>query len=379
MQALWTPAFYRVLAADFCIFAAMQMALVLVPLHAQSLGASEAIVGLVSGGFMLAGVVARPPLGWIVDAYGRKRVFLGLCVVFAALACFVPLVPAIAGLLALRLLQGVCWGGMVTAGSTLQSHIIPAGRRGEGIGYVSSVRNLAHATMPALGLVAAGHFGPADAMWTATVMAILSVVAVTQLDDPVPRPAVRPRFRASDLVEKSAIAPALLSAAVMFLFSGMVTFVPLDAQRRDIGDPALFFTTYAILLMVIRPAVGRWADRISNRSHVLLPGLAAIIFAALILAFLETPFTLPLVACLWAFGFGTIQPVVRVMILERADQTRWGAANATSLSVYDMGLALGPPVLGLAVELWGYPAMYCLSAVPPLLSTLFLLAGGLRK
>jgi MFS family permease len=238
---------------------------------------------------------------------------------------------------------------------------------------------MAHATMPALGLVAASHFGPADALWLGTAVAILSVLVVSQLEDPVPRPVVPPKFRASDLVEKSAILPSLLSASVIFLFSGMVTFVPLDSQRRDIGDPALFFTTYAILLMVIRPAVGRWADRIPNRSNVLLPGLAAIIFAALLLAFLETPYTLPLVACFWAFGFGTVQPVIRVLILERADQARWGAANATSLSLYDIGLALGPPLLGLAVELWGYPAMYCLSAVPPLISALILLMGAFRK
>jgi MFS family permease len=378
MQPLWNSAFLRVLAADFCIFASMQIAVVLIPLHVKALGGSESVIGIVSGGFMLAAILSRPPVGWMADVFGRKPMFMWFCCIFAVAACGLPFLQGIAALLLVRILQGACWGGMVTAGSTLQSYIIPSSRLGEGIGYVSSVRNLAHATMPALGLVLADRFGAGDALWLGTGLALLSVLAVAMLEDKTPRPALRPKLRAIDLVERSAILPGLLSAAVTFLFSGMVTFVPLDAQRRDIGDPALFFVVYAVLLMVIRPAVGRWADRIPNRSAVLLPGLSAIIFAAFLLAFLETPYTLVLVACFWAFGFGSVQPVLRVLVLERAPRQRWGAANATSLSLYDMGLALGPPVLGLAVELWGYPVMYCISAIPPIVCVLVLLSAGIR-
>ena len=97
---------------------------------------------------------------------------------------------------------------------------------------------------------------------------------------------------------------------MMFVFGGIVTFVPLDAQRRTIGDPALFFLVFSLMLMVIRPIAGKWSDTVANRDIIIIRGPLSIAGAVWVLAAFENRWTLALVAVLWVFGFRTVQPLI---------------------------------------------------------------------
>ena len=111
------------------------------------------------------------------------------------------------------------------------------------------------------------------------------------------------------------------------------------------------------MLMVIRPLAGKWSNTLANRGVIIIPGLLTIAGAVCVLAMLESSWTLTIVAVLWAFGFGAVQPLVRSLVLERSPAERWGAANATMLTSMGFGLALGPPILGYVATSWSYPVM----------------------
>jgi len=372
---LWTSAYRRALVADFCFFAGAQALIPIIPLYVYSFDASDVTVGITAGVFMGVAVALRPFTGWLVDAYGRRAVFIVFATLFAVAGLGLPLWPAILPLIFVRFLQGIAWSAAVTASTTLQSDVIPPARRGEGIGYVSSVRNLATAIAPAAALFIAGRLDIGHALWFAVVIGVFGAAAVFFVRETFQRPVSPPPFRWRRLMEKSALAPAVVSAAMMFVFGGIVTFVPLDAQRRTIGDPALFFLVFSLMLMVIRPLAGRWSDRVANRGVIIIPGLLSIVAAVWILAALETRWTLTLVAVLWAFGFGAVQPLIRSLVLERAPAARWGAANATMLTCYDLGLALGPPVLGHIAATWSYPIMFAASSLPLLICIAGMVSG----
>jgi MFS family permease len=340
--------------------------------------ANDVTVGITAGVFMGVAVLLRPFTGWLVDAYGRRLILVVSAVFFALAGLGLPLWPAILPLIFFRLLQGIAWSAVVTASTTLQADVIPPARRGEGIGYVSSVRNLSTAMAPAAALFIADRQDISLALWFVIAIGIVGASAVFLVRETYVRPTSLPRYRWRRLLEKSAVEPADVSAATMFVFGGIVTFIPLDAQRRTIGDSALFFLVFSLMLMVIRPLAGRWSDTIANRSIIIIPGLLFIVGAVAVLALLESPWTLTLVAILWALGFGSVQPLVRSLVLERAPSERWGAANATMLTVMDMGLALGPPILGYVASRWSYPAMYAVSSLPILLCVAGMLAGIFR-
>jgi MFS family permease len=323
-------------------------------------------------------VILRPFTGWLVDAYGRKLILVVSAVLFALAGLGLPLWPAILPLIFFRLLQGIAWSAVVTASTTLQADVIPPARRGEGIGYVSSVRNLSTAMAPAAALFIAGKLDIVYALWFVIAIGVVGAGVVFFVRETYVRPLSLPIFRWRRLIEKPALAPAFVSAAMMFVFGGIVTFVPLDAQRRTIGDPALFFLEFSLMLMVIRPLAGRWSDTIANRGIIIIPGLLCIVGAVAVLVMVESAWTLTLVAILWALGFGCVQPLVRSLVLERSPPERWGAANATMLTCMDVGLALGPPILGYVASTWSYPVMYAVSALPLLVCVVCMVLGVFR-
>lgn len=310
-----------------------------------------------------------------MDAFGRRLVFVVFATLSALAGLGLPLWPAILPLIFFRFLQGIAWSAAVTASTTLQSDVIPAARRGEGIGYVSSVRNLSMALAPAAALFIADDRGVVHAVWFAVAIGFIGAVSVFFVRETYVCLTSRPPFQLRRLIESSALAPSFISAAMMFVFGGIVTFVPLDAQRRTIGDPALFFLLFSVILMVIRPLAGRWSDIVSNRAIIIIPGLLSIAGAAWVLAVFESRWTLTIVAVLWAFGFGTVQPLIRSLVLERAPAERWGAANATTLTFYDLGMALGPPILGYIASTWNYSVMYAVSSLPLLVCVAGMLLG----
>ena len=320
-------------------------------------------------------VFLRPFTGWLVDAYGRRPILILSAMLFALAGFGLPLWPAILPVIFFRFLQGVGWSAVVTASTTLQADVIPAARRGEGIGYVSSVRNLSTAIAPAAALFITSQWDIVFALWFVIAIGVTGASAVFFVREVYVIPPTRPRLRWRRLVEKSALAPGFISAAMMFVFGAIVTFIPLDAQRRTIGDPAVFFLVFSLMLMVIRPLAGKWSDTVANRGVIIIPGLITIAAAVWVLAVLESPWTLTIVAILWAFGFGAVQPLVRSLVLERSPSDRWGAANATMLTCMDLGLALGPPVLGYVATSSSYSVMYVTSAVPVVVCVICMMTG----
>ncbi len=369
-QALWTLPFLEILATDLIIFASAQMLRPVIPLYVASMGGNKLLVGIVASAFMFTAVILRPLLGLAVDRLGRKTVLLACLGLFAVAGAILPLGLAIPGLIAVRVLQGIAWSGVPPATNTIMSEMIPASRRGEGLGYTSMTRNLGIALGPAMGIYLAEDIGFWAAFALSAVLAFAAMGVGSRVHSPYVPPAQTKLWSVRGLIEPGALLPASISALMNFVVSGMITFVPLDAQVRNIGSTITFFLAISLLLMVIRPVVGGLSDRLPRRGSLLIPGLVFVGLAALVLAFTEAVWTLPLVALFWAVGFGTTQPVLRAMVLDRVPRSRWGSANATNMMLYDTGHAMGPLVLGFIARRFSLAATFGISAFAPLVAIL---------
>jgi predicted MFS family arabinose efflux permease len=164
-----------------------------------------------------------------------------------------------------------------------------------------------------------------------------------------------------------------------FVFGGLVTFIPLDAQNRDIGNAASFFIIFAVGLTFLRPFFGYLADRLPNRGAILVSGLLLVAASPMSLFLTVEPWTLPLAAILWALGFGSVQPIIRVMVLERAPQSRWGSAAATTSTAWDIGFTLGAAMLGVIAEKIGIPAMFAFSSLAGFMAIIVVVGFRLHR
>ncbi len=66
---------------------------------------------------------------------------------------------------------------------------------------------------------------------------------------------------------------------------------------------------------------------------------------------------------LCGLGHGFVFPILFGMVVGRAREVERGAAMSIFTALFDVGVLIGGPVLGLVIRLAGYPAMYVTAAL----------------
>lgn len=147
--SLWTRPFILIILVNFMMFSSMYVLLPTLPVYAQRIGGNETVAGLIVGLFTISAVVMRPISGNLLDRKGRKVLLNAGILIFLFSALAYNLASVILVLLALRVVHGAGWGVMTTAAGTIASDIIPAPRRGEGMGYYGVSSTVAMSLGPA--------------------------------------------------------------------------------------------------------------------------------------------------------------------------------------------------------------------------------------
>jgi MFS family permease len=94
---------------------------------------------------------------------------------------------------------------------------------------------------------------------------------------------------------------------------------------------------------------------------MILPCLTTYIISMTILAFSKTLPMFILVAVIWGIGNAFLFPSLMAYVLERAGSSR-GPAIGTFTAIGDLGIALGPVIMGMILRLTSYPIMFlCLT------------------
>ncbi|KLU63208.1 purine efflux pump PbuE [Peptococcaceae bacterium CEB3] len=379
-EKLWTKNFVLIVLANFIIFFGFQMLMPTIPVYAEKLGGSQSEAGLVMGIFAISAVLIRPFAGRAIDIYGRKVVFLlGLAVFFVSVLAYNWL-PTVLLLVLFRLIHGFGWGASSTAAGTIAADTIPRPRLTEGMGYYGIASDIAMALAPAYGLFLIGSYGFPVLFFSsgaATLLAIILACLIAYRGASRTERAVKTAF-----FEKAAFRPSLLMFFVTMTFGAIVSFLALYASHLGIPNIGIFFTFYALALMLSRPLFGRLADR-RGFDIVLVPGMLAILMAMFLLYRAQVssqPLTILLVAAVvYGFGFGAVQPSLQAMAVLNVPFNRRGAANGTFYSAFDLGIGLGSGIWGVVADVWGFSAMYLGATVPALLALLFYLFLGRRK
>src|SRR5690606_8344391 len=96
---------------------------------------NEQFIGFIIGIFTFSALIIRPFAGHWLETRGRKIVFLtGLSIFILSIGSY-SIAAGMLFLFVMRIIQGIGWGLSTTATGTIVTDIIPASRRGEGIGY----------------------------------------------------------------------------------------------------------------------------------------------------------------------------------------------------------------------------------------------------
>lgn len=361
---LWTKDFVLVSTSNFLLFISFYMLMVTLVLYTiDKFNASQSQGGLASSIFVLGAVLVRPIAGKTIEKVGKKKLLIFGLILFLVMMLFYFPVDNLAHLLIIRFIHGFAFGISTTATGTIVADIIPAVRRGEGMGYFATSTNLAMAIGPFLGLYISQNFDYNIIFITTTVFAVVAFIATLFLR--VPKTTFVPvvseaksGFRLSDYFEKSTIPIAILVAILGFTYSSILTFFTAYAAEINLVDAAsFFFIMYAIFLLISRPFTGQWFDRMGENA-VIYPSLLLFAIGMFILSQASVGITLLIAGAIIGVGFGTFQSSAQTIAINEAPRHRIGLATSTFFVFFDFGIGVGPFLMGFILPWIGFRGLY---------------------
>ena len=367
-QKLWTANFILICLSSLCAFVAFHSLLPTLPIYIESQGGSKGTAGLALAFLTVAAVTIRPFTGWALDNYGRKVILaFGLLTFLIPSLLYISMVGIIP-LLFFRLIQGFGWGICNTAQGTVASDIIPHQRLGEGLGLFSLTISLSLAVSPAIGLWLVDTFSFQHLFITASLLIIFSMLLA--LNVKYPKPAAARTKTKLVFFERRALRPTLIILLMSLTYSSLISFLALFVRQKGMPTTGLFFMFMAITSIIGRPLSGGLVDRRGRRGYdiVVITGLISIILAMLVLARVSSSWHLVVSGTLFGIGFGFLQPTMQALCISSVPSDRRGAANATYWTGFDTGVAIGSIFWGIIANSYGYPTMFNLTIIPPLIA-----------
>ena len=365
-KKLWTKDFVTVSVINFTLTLIFFLLMVTIAAYAvKEFNASTSIAGLVSSIFIIGSLVGRLGGGRVIGEWGSKKtLFVGLLAfLITTLLYFVALNLPL--LMITRLLQGIALGIASTSTGTIVAQLLPPERRGEGIGYYSLSAILATAIGPFVGILLTQQFEDYRVILAVDlILAIICFLLYFIVNVPVMPKRTKQEVAQekggllSKFLEKRALPISFIALLIGFAYSPVMSFMTFYSEEINLAKVgSYFFIIYAIVVLATRPFTGKLLDR-KGANIVVYPCL--VLFAIGMYAFSSTTTTFVFIiaaACI-GIGYGNFNSVAQAVAVKVTPTERLGLATATYFILYDLGLGVGPYVLGLFVPTFGYRAIF---------------------
>ena len=341
------------------------------PLHIVALGGSHAQIGWLFAVTTGVAMLLRPQVGGWTDRYGGRAVMLpgaGVLVV-TMLALYLAATPL--AFIVLMAGLGIANALLSTTGSIVVAGESPADRRGESLAlyYVASSAGVALGPALGFGLAEVGGIGLNFGVVTALSVVIAALVVVLRT-----APGNETAPGGLGRLWSSHAVPASIALIVITLGAATVyAFLPLHAAAGGLGRIAWFFPLMSGCTIVCRLLLRRTSDRF-GRARVLVPALITIALGHIALAAPPTVLSLVLGAALLGSGNSMLYPTLVALIVDRTPIAERGRAIGTLSGAWDVGLAIGSPLIAILVQARGFSAGFLASALAVVLGLLVFLA-----
>lgn len=354
-EPIWTKDFIVVSIINFMSILIFFLLMVTISSYAvETYHVSTSIAGLVSSIFIIGTLMGRLGAGRLIGNSGPQKVLLTGLIVFFITTTLYLFEWGVTYLLVIRLLQGVAVGTIGTATGTIVATILPATRKGEGIGYFSLSAVLATAIGPFVGMFMMRLENGFDVIfYTNTVLSLLLLIAslFVKVSITQKNPNLEHQSKKLSLLEKfiepKALPISFVALLIGFAYSGVMSFLTFYAREIDLVEASsYFFLAYAFIIILSRPYTGKLMD-LRGPNIIVYPCI--IIFAVGMLLFSQASASWMLIvaAALIGLGYGNFNSIAQTIAVKVTEPHRFGLATSTYFILYDLGLGVGPFILGM--------------------------------
>ena len=333
------------------------------PVYLVKLDFSVREIGIVIGVYGASSLAFRFVVGGALLRYPEKNIMIaGSLLAFTSFLASV-VFRSFWPFFVIRFLQGVALATLDTAALAFAIRIMPQTHRAQGMGYFLLAPTFALSVAPALGMLLVNHYNFTTLFLTCAGVCVCAFLFSWRLKkDETFSPAANAATQRGLFFEPKIIVPAIMNFLQSFVWGALSAFFPLYAVKCGVLNPGYFFTAIAVMLLIGRIAGGRILDR-RSKEKILLSVLIMYVFVAILLAFSGSLAMFIFVGLLWGTAGAFFYPASIAYALEYADSSS-GTAVGTVRAIMDLGLSLGPIVMGTVISLIDYRAMFlCLAFV----------------
>jgi len=341
-----------------CVFSSMLgigIIAPLLPLYADSMGASGVWLGIIFGGFSISRAAFLPIIGKLSDRSGRKLfICIGL-LIYAFISPGYIWADTISQLTIVRLFHGATAGLIIPIAQAYVGDISPEGEEGKWMGLFQTAFFAGFGFGPLMGGVLTDHFGMSTAFYTMGGLNLLAFLAATLF-----LPEIRQRKTATN--QRLSLREMSISGMIQGLFSfrfsfalgrgAFSCFLPIYAASYLRLSPSLIGILVAsniLLMAVLQIYSGGIADRFNRRALVILGSFINLTYLGLI----------PLTSDFWqllglsalgGLGGAISLPAASALMVDEGRRFGMGSTIAIITMAMSIGIAAGPILGGVVAD-----------------------------
>lgn len=356
----------------------VQLVLPALPAVRTALGLTDAQVGLVTLVYLVAAFVLGIPAGILADRIGRRRLTIIALVLFGVAGIWTALTTNLTWFLVARALQGACFGAIQPTTIALVADAVegPAQVRGQARRYLGVAS--ADAALPLVGAAILVWFGWRSVFGLQVVTLVVALVFARLVPD---RGTARSSgtedgylVRLLTSLRSRGVLVLALAGVVRFLLKfGFLTYLPI--LTVGLGDDgriaALALGLGSAGGAIVGVVLARYVDRVA--SSVVLRG-SFVVGALTLVAVAWSPTLVAMSVAAVAFGIadGVMAVFQNAFLPVVSDRETRSGVIASVGSLRNLGKALGPGTVALALLFVGLQAAMTILAVLALLMSLLL-------
>jgi len=369
-------AFVTLFAVVFTAMLGMGIISPLMPLYAESMGASGLWLGIMYSGFALSRTVFMPIIGKLSDRRGRK-IFIGLgLLAYTIISLSYALASNMYALTSVRLLHGVASAMVIPIAHAYIGDLIPKGKEGTYMNLFSMAMFLGMGSGPFLGGFLADTFymnAGFYAMAGLTALAlILLLLLVPTTESSSERSKKAPSAPLRTIIRDNKVKAISLSlASRAFYRQGISAFLPLLAVSTMGMSIAGIGSVLSIFMLTggfAQGLLGSMADRFNKKRLIVIGSITAPIFVFFIPNMPAGGMLLAMLLPTALFGAVARAAVMAFNVELGNKYSGMGSVMGISRSVMSLGMVIGPLVFGYTMDHFGIGLVFQIGAVVGILA-----------
>lgn len=349
------------------IFYSFYMLVPILPFYAMNdLHLDESSTGVVLALYTIAALLIRPLSGFLVDKFSRKPLYILCYALFTVVFAGYALTQMVTLFIILRIIHGFGFGLSTVSGSTIAIDMMPAERRGEGIGYFGLSYTFAQSLGPLTGFWLYSHYNFEVIFIVAFGIACIGLLSIIPISLPsleVPKSEeVDEKLSLDRFILIKGLPCILLLLLVGYGYGTLSNFIGLYCADSSFEcNPALFFMIFAAGIVVSRLLS---AKAINDGKVVAVALIGSLLIAAgyFALAYCSVSWLFIAGSVAIGVGFGCVNPAFQSLLINLAPHNRRGTANATFYTFFDLGIGGGIAIGGVIIEYFDFTTLLSLCA-----------------